>query len=355
MTESPKNLAKKCIQYECKSCQFITANKSNYDTHCLTAKHIKGLKRTKKDQKNAKYSCETCEYNTDHKTKYERHLLTAKHLKNTIPLQQQEEEEEEQDDDDEDEMKDMFMNMFEKMIMEQNQFIHEKFQELAYKQEELAEKQEGTNEKIQEFVENTHEKLLDIAEKQENTHEKLIDIANHPTTTTINNNNNHNHFNLTFFLNETCKDAIVIDDFFDSLEITDDQFYRFGEIGFKRALAELLATNIKQLSYIERPIHCSDAKRKTHHVKTEHGWTNDKEKYKFPITKGFKDFQWRELSKIQKHNPTYDDSDSICIKKQTALSEWWSGGSEDILFVDKIFNAFEKMANEMVITKKYIH
>jgi len=178
----------------------------------------------------------------------------------------------------------------------------------------------------------------------------LIEIASHPTTTTINNNNNH--FNLTIFLNETCKDALVIDDFFDSLEISDDEFYRFGEIGFKRALAEFLTNNIKQLSYIERPIHCSDAKRKIHHIKLDTGWTHDKEKYKFPITKGIKNFQWRELSKIQKHNPTYDDSDSICIKKQNALSEWWTGGSEDISFVDKIFNAFEKMANEMTIPKQ---
>ena len=342
---------KKHIDYECETCHFITGNKSHYERHCLTAKHKKLQKLQKVATKNTKYTCETCDYFTDNKTNYDKHCLTAKHLKNAIPLQQQEEEDDhdDDDDDDEDEMKDMFMNMFEKMIMEQNQFIHEKFQELAYKQEDTHEKLIDIAEK----QENTHEKLLDIADKQENTHEKLLDIASHPTTT--NTTINNNHFNLTFFLNETCKDAIVIDDFFDSLEITDDQFYRFGEIGFKRALAELLATNIKQLSYIERPIHCSDAKRKTHHVKTEHGWTNDKEKYKFPITKGFKDFQWRELSKIQKHNPTYDDSDSICIKKQTALSEGWSGGSEDILFVDKIFNAFEKMANEMVITKKYIH
>jgi len=335
---------KKHIDYECEKCQFITGNKTHYERHCLTAKHQKTQITQKNATQNTKYTCETCHFFSGNKTDYERHLLTTKHLKNAIPLQQQEEE----DDDDEDEMKEMFMNMFEKMMMEQNQFIHEKFQELVEKQEELVEKQEELIEK----QEGTHEKLLDIAEKQENTHEKLIEIASHPTTTTINNNNNH--FNLTIFLNETCKDALVIDDFFDSLEISDDEFYRFGEIGFKRALAEFLTNNIKQLSYIERPIHCSDAKRKIHHIKLDTGWTHDKEKYKFPITKGIKNFQWRELSKIQKHNPTYDDSDSICIKKQNALCQWWTGGNEDISFVDKIFDAFEKMANEMIIPKQVI-
>jgi len=312
---------KKHIHYECIQCQFITANKTHYERHCLTAKHIKMQKLQKVATKNTKYNCETCDYFTDNKTNYDKHLLTAKHLKNiselVIPPLQQEQE----DDDDDDAMKDMFFNMFEKMMTEQTQFIHEKFQELA--------------------------------DKQECTNEKLIEIASQPTTTTTINNNNNN-FNLNFFLNETCKDALVIDDFFDSLEITDDEFYRFGEIGFKRALAEFLTNNIKQLSYIERPIHCSDAKRKIHHIKTENGWTHDKEKYKFPITKGIKNFQWRELSKIQKHNPTYDDSDSICIKKQNALCQWWTGGSEDISFVDKIFDAFEKMANEMIIPKQVI-
>jgi len=303
----------------CESCQYKTRNKKDYKKHCLTAKHIK----TQITQKNAKYSCEHCQFFSDNKTDYNRHLSTAKHLKNmpelvVPPLQQ--EQKNYHDDDDDDAMKEMFSNIFEKMMTEQTQFIQEKFQELA--------------------------------EKQESTNEKLIEIASHPTTTTINNNNNN--FNLNFFLNETCKDALVIDDFFDSLEITDDEFYRFGEIGFKRALAEFLTNNIKQLSYIERPIHCSDAKRKIHHIKTENGWTHDKEKYKFPITKGIKNFQWRELSKIQKHNPTYDDSDSICIKKQNALCQWWTGGSEDISFVDKIFDAFEKMANEMIIPKQVI-
>jgi len=348
---------KKHIDYECETCQFITGNKTHYERHCLTAKHQKSLKSLKIPAKNTKYNCETCDYFTDNKKDYNKHCLTAKHLKNAIPLQQQEDtdDDHDDDDDDEDEMKDMFVNMFEK-IMEQNQVIHEKFQELADKQENthekliyIAEKQEELVDKQEELADKQDEKFQELVDKQENTHEKMIEIASHPTTI-----NNNNHFNLTIFLNQTCKDAIDIDDFFDSLEITDDQFYRFGEIGFKRALAEFLASNIKQLPYLERPIHCSDAKRKIHHIKMGNSWTHDKEKYKLPITKGFKDFQWRELSKIQKHNPTYHDSDSICIKKQTALSEWWSGGSEDILFVDKIFNAFEKMANQMVISKKSI-
>jgi hypothetical protein len=123
---------KKHIDYECEKCQFITGNKTHYERHCLTAKHQKTQITQKNATQNTKYTCETCHFFSGNKTDYERHLLTTKHLKNAIPLQQQEEE----DDDDEDEMKEMFMNMFEKMMMEQNQFIHEKFQELVEKQEE---------------------------------------------------------------------------------------------------------------------------------------------------------------------------------------------------------------------------
>jgi hypothetical protein len=83
MTESHKNLAKNRIHYDCNICRYTTSNKTDYDRHCLTAKHKKHKKTPKNTLQNAKYTCETCDFVTDNKKHYERHCLTIKHLKNT--------------------------------------------------------------------------------------------------------------------------------------------------------------------------------------------------------------------------------------------------------------------------------
>jgi hypothetical protein len=80
--------------------------------------------------------------------------------------------------------------------------------------------------------------------------------------TTINNTNSHNKtFNLQFFLNETCKDAMNIMDFVDSIKLTLSDLEKVGKIGYVEGISNIITTNLKALDITQRPIHCTDTKR----------------------------------------------------------------------------------------------
>jgi len=76
---------------------------------------------------------------------------------------------------------------------------------------------------------------------------KLLEICKHNSyNTNINNNvNSHNKtFNLNLFLNETCKDAMNITDFIDSLKIQLSDLENVGEVGFIEGISNIIIKNL---------------------------------------------------------------------------------------------------------------
>ena len=106
----------------------------------------------------------------------------------------------------------------------------------------------------------------------------------------INNNNNNNNtthtnshnkaFNLNFFLNETCKDAMNIMDFVDSIKLQLSDLEKVGELGYVEGISNIIVKNLKELDVTQRPVHCTDKKRETMYVKDENKWEKDDEKLK---------------------------------------------------------------------------
>ena len=95
---------------------------------------------------------------------------------------------------------------------------------------------------------------------------------------TINNNNSHNKtFNLNFFLNETCKNAMNITDFVDSIKLQLSDLENVGKIGYVEGISKIIIKNLKALDVTERPVHCSDSKRDTMYVKDEDKWEKENE------------------------------------------------------------------------------
>ena len=99
-------------------------------------------------------------------------------------------------------------------------------------------------------------------------------------TTNNNNNNTMNHsnnktFNLNFFLNETCKDAMNMKDFIQSLEMSLPELEKMGEVGFAEGMSRLFVDRLNQLDITKRPIHCSDVKREIIHIKDDNKWERD--------------------------------------------------------------------------------
>jgi hypothetical protein len=88
--------------------------------------------------------------------------------------------------------------------------------------------------------------------------------------------NSHNKtFNLQVFLNETCKDAMNIKDFIQSLELTLTDLEKVGELGYAEGISRMFIKGLNSLDITKRPIHCSDVKREIMHIKHEDKWEKD--------------------------------------------------------------------------------
>ena len=92
----------------------------------------------------------------------------------------------------------------------------------------------------------------------------------HNTNTT-----NNNKFNLNVFLNETCKDAISMDDFINSIEVTRDEFIHTGQVGFVEGISTVMAHRFRDMEMHTRPLHCTDLKRETIYIKNADKWEKD--------------------------------------------------------------------------------
>ena len=94
---------------------------------------------------------------------------------------------------------------------------------------------------------------------------------------TINNNNTSNKFNLNFFLNDTCKDAISITDFLRNLNVHIDELEYIGNHGYVNGMTKMIMARLKDMDITKRPIHCTDIKRETMYIKDDAGWSKDTE------------------------------------------------------------------------------
>lgn len=100
--------------------------------------------------------------------------------------------------------------------------------------------------------------------------------TNHSHNTTTNNSHNK-AFNLNFFLNETCKNAMNLSDFVDSIKVELSDIERFAEVGYVEGISNIIRSNLKVLDVTERPVHCTDKKRETIYVKDEDKWEKEDE------------------------------------------------------------------------------
>jgi len=108
----------------------------------------------------------------------------------------------------------------------------------------------------------------------------IIELSknNSITNNNITHTNSHNKaFNLNFFLNETCKNAMNITDFVDSIKLQLSDLENVGKIGYVEGLSKIIIKNLNALDVTERPVHCSDSKRDTMYVKDEDKWEKENE------------------------------------------------------------------------------
>jgi hypothetical protein len=173
---------------------------------------------------------------------------------------------------------------------------------------------------------------------------------NSQTTNSHNNNNTHSHnktFNLQFFLNETCKDAMNITDFVDSIKLQLSDLIKVGEIGYVEGISNIITKNLNALDVTQRPVHCTDKKREVLYVKDENKWEKedeDKNKIRKVIKKVMIKNQ-RLLPEYKEKYPDYNKASSkISDQYNTIIVESMGGrGDNDLEKEDKIIKNITKV------------
>jgi hypothetical protein len=183
-----------------------------------------------------------------------------------------------------------------------------------------------TNSNVQQNVKDDKDELIMMLIKDnselKNMIMEVIKNGTHNTTNTSNtnsHNNSHNKaFNLNFFLNETCKDAMNIMDFVDSIKLQLSDLERVGEFGFVDGISNIIVQNLKALDVTERPIHCTDKKREVLYVKDENKWEKDEDKNK--IKKAIK----RVANKNMRLLPAFKQKYPDCNKSASIHSDQYN-------------------------------
>ena len=230
-----KKLKKNLPRFFCKTCDFECYMKCDWDRHILRPKHLNSVQGNEKNLKNLKktYNCECGKL-------FQSNSGLWKH-KNTNECKPN--------------------NIIEKVEnITQNNKMEEIKEIMTYL-----------------IKENSEMKTL------------MMEVIKTGTNVTNNNNNNshntttnsHNKaFNLNFFLNETCKDAMNIGEFVDSLKLQLSDLEHVGEAGYIEGISSIIVKNLRDLDITKRPVHCTDKKRETVYIKDDNKWEKDEDKSK---------------------------------------------------------------------------
>ena len=284
-----KKMPKNAEIFYCKQCNFTCSKQSNYNKHLTTAKHQKITNGNDlMPDKCQTYICEYC----DKEFKYASGL--SRHQKKCTLKQEPIEETPIETSQNPPIMPDM--NVFIDLL-KQNQ----EFKEFMVEQ----------SKQIQEMQVNMQETQQENQELQKQLIE-AVKVGQHIENQTNINNNNNQKFNLNFFLNEQCKDAINMSDFLENMELNLEDLTETGRLGYVGGISRILVNKLQELDVYKRPMHCTDMKRETLYIKDNNEWekqTNSKEKMSTIIGQ-VANKNCRNIPKWTEEHPGYEVFDS---------------------------------------------
>jgi hypothetical protein len=187
--------------------------------------------------------------------------------------------------------------------------------------------------------------LKTIMIEQQNIMLKVLENGTHNTTNNTSNSNNKT-FNLNLFLNETCKDAMNITDFVESIQLQLSDLENVGNIGYVEGISNIITKNLKALDVTKRPIHCTDKKREVLYIRDENKWEKEDEDKK-KIRTAIKRVASKNHRLILKFKEAHPD----CLKASSNYSDQYNkiiiescggSGDNDMEKEDKIIRNISK-------------
>jgi len=162
----------------------------------------------------------------------------------------------------------------------------------------------------------------------------------------------NNKFNLNVFLNETCKDALNLSDFLESLILTLTDFENFGPLGYCGGISNILVKGLNNLDISKRPIHCSDLKREVIHIKNNDTWHKDDDKQQMiKAIKAIEHKNVKQMSLWAKANPEYKDPNHKKSDLYTKLIDQSLGETDKDKALKNYNKIIRTVAKEILVDK----
>jgi hypothetical protein len=227
MKKMPENAEK----FICKLCDFKCSKQSNFSKHLSTAKHLKQMEGCENDiniskkmpDKLEKFNCE-CGKLYQHYSGLWRHKRNCD-LKKSFVVEEKD-------------------NVIELLINENKDFKNI---------------------------------ILELMKNNSDLQKQMLDVCKTGNTNISNNNNKT--FNMQFFLNEKCKDAMNIMDFVNSMTLEFSDLEDVGKLGYVEGISSIIIKKLNEMDIHKRPIHCSDGKREIMYVHDDNVWEKENSTY----------------------------------------------------------------------------
>jgi Txe/YoeB family toxin of Txe-Axe toxin-antitoxin module len=271
--QANKNMLNIPSEFYCEKCDYVCIKKSSWVQHLRTAKHTKA--NSELIPANEKYACEKCNKSFKHSSSY------CRHKKKCFQDHESEYASDSESDHHEPSEKELIM-----MLIKQNSLLIEQNASL---------------------------------------------VKNGINNTTTHTNSHNKTFNLQVFLNETCKDAMNLTDFVNSIQLQLSDLEKMADIGYVDGISNIIINNLNELDVSQRPVHCADKKREVLYIKDENKWEKENEDKK-RIKQAIKRVASKNLFQLQKYKELHPD----CMQYHSKNSDKYNkmvfeacGGSGD--------------------------
>ena len=175
---------------------------------------------------------------------------------------------------------------------------------------------EKENEKLKMQIQGKDEMIELLKQQLEHQNEiiKQLSLKQHPIIDASHNTVNQNKFNLNFYLNDKCKNAISFEKFINDFTVNPELFDNFivpdkidADVHKTKIFGELFHKNMCRYSQIERPIQTNDKIRYHFYYKANGVWINSQEDIK-TFNKFLSNI---ELNKMMKPAKEYENMKKI--------------------------------------------
>jgi len=248
--QANKNMQNMHNKFYCEKCDYKCSKKFCWNQHILTSKHQNANSKLMKANK--EYACENCE------KKFKHQSSCSRHKKKCFSPDKSESESESDSEAEEPTEKELIL-----MLIKQNTQLIEQ-------------------------------------------NAALVKNGINNTTNSHNTISNNKTFNLQLFLNETCKDAMNLTDFVNSIQLQLSDLEKMGEVGYVEGISNIIINNLKGLDVTQRPVHCADKKREVLYIKDEDKWEKENEE-KEKIRKAIKRISFKNSLLVNQFKALHPD------------------------------------------------